>query len=181
MEISMAQKTYTQIKKQIEQLQRQAEVLRNSEIRGVVDRIKVAIAHYGLTAEQLGLGTGRSVARPKKIGKSASQSGATFSDGNGNAWSGRGPRPHWLRNALAAGRSIEEFRAGSRTKSSSSAKSQSDETAAPATRPARKKGKRIAKMRYKDDAGNSWSGFGPRPRWLKAALDAGKSLEDLAK
>jgi DNA-binding protein H-NS len=180
MEISMAQ-TYTQIKKQIEQLQRQAEVLRHREVQGVVDRIKVAIAHYGLTAEQLGLGTGQSVARPKKIGKSASQSGATFSDGNGNAWSGRGPRPHWLRNALAAGRSIEEFRAGSRTKSSSSAKSQSDETAAPAARPARKKGKRIAKMRYKDDAGNSWSGFGPRPRWLKAALDAGKSLEDLAK
>ena len=51
----MAQ-TYKQIQKQIEQLQRQAEVLRNSEVKGVVDRIKVAIAHYGLTAAQLGLG-----------------------------------------------------------------------------------------------------------------------------
>ncbi|RZL86903.1 MAG: H-NS histone family protein, partial [Variovorax sp.] len=37
----MAQ-TYKQIQKQIEQLQREAEALRGSEIKGVVDRIKVA-------------------------------------------------------------------------------------------------------------------------------------------
>ena len=174
----MAQ-TYKQIQQQIEQLQRQAEVLRNSEVKGVVDRIKVAIAHYGLTAAQLGLGTSKTVAQPKKIGKSARKSTASFSDGNGNAWSGRGPRPHWLRDALAAGRSIDEFRVGSRTKSSS-AKPESSETAASAARLARKKVKRVAKIRYKDDAGNSWSGFGPKPGWLRAALDAGKSLEDLA-
>ena len=176
----MAQ-TYQQIQKQIEQLQREAEVLRSSEVKGVVDRIKVAIAHYGLTAAQLGLGTSKTVVRPRKAIGSPGKSGAQFSDGNGNAWSGRGPRPHWLRDALAAGRSIEEFRVGSRTKSNSSAKSESGETAAPAALPTRKKAKRIAKMRYKDDAGNSWSGFGPKPQWLKAALDAGKSLEDLAK
>jgi DNA-binding protein H-NS len=180
MEASMAQ-TYQQIQKQIEQLQRQAEVLRNSEVKGVVDRIKVAIAHYGLTAAQLGLGTSKTVAQPKRIGKSAGKSTASFSDGNGNTWSGRGPRPHWLRDALAAGRSIDEFRVGSRTKSNSSAKPESGETAAPVARLTRKKAKRVAKIRYKDDAGNSWSGFGPKPKWLKAALDAGKSLEDLAK
>jgi DNA-binding protein H-NS len=179
MEASMAQ-TYQQIQKQIEQLQRQAEDLRSSEVKGVVDRIKVAIAHYGLTAAQLGLGTSKTVAQPKRIGKSAGKSTASFSDGNGNTWSGRGPRPLWLRDALGAGRSIEEFRVGSRTGSKSSA-SESGEATAPVVVRARKKAKRTAKSRYADDAGNSWSGFGPKPKWLKAALDAGKSLEDLAK
>ncbi|MDR6861265.1 H-NS family nucleoid-associated regulatory protein [Variovorax guangxiensis] len=178
----MAQ-TYKQIQKQIEQLQRQADVLRHSEVKGVVDRIKVAIAHYGLTAAQLGLGTSKAAARPKKaLGSSSGKSGAKFSDGNGNAWSGRGPRPSWLRDALTAGRSIDEFRVGSPGKSKPvSAELASGETAVPAARPARKKAKRTAKTSYKDDAGNSWSGFGPKPRWLKAALDAGKSLEDFAK
>ena len=182
----MAQ-TYEQIQQQIEQLQQQAEALRNialqEEIQGVVERIKVAIAHYGLTAEQLGFGTNKTVVPPKKAGKSARKSTAGFSDGNGNVWSGRGPRPHWLRDALAAGRSIDEFRVGSRTESKPvSAEPQSGQTVAPVAVPARKKAKRAAsKIRYQDDAGNSWSGFGPKPKWLKAALDAGRTLEDLAK
>ena len=50
----MAQ-TYKQLQKQIEQLQRQADALRNTEVKGVIDRIKVAIAHYALTAAHLGL------------------------------------------------------------------------------------------------------------------------------
>jgi DNA-binding protein H-NS len=182
MEVSMAQ-TYKQIQKQIEQLQRQAEALRSNEVKGVVERIRVAIAHYGLTAEQLGLGTNKTVAQPKKALNTSGKSGAKFSDGNGNVWSGRGPRPHWLRDALTAGRSIAEFRVGSRKKSKPvSAEPEAVGTVAPVALPARKKAKRTAsKIRYKDDAGNSWSGFGPKPRWLKAALDAGKSLEDLAK
>lgn len=181
MEFEMAQ-TYSQIQKQIEILQRQADALRNSEVKGVVDRIKVAIAHYGLTAAQLGLGPGQTAARPKKALASSAKPGARFSDGNGNAWSGRGPRPLWLRNALTAGRSIDEFRVRSPKKSKPvSAELASGEMAVPAAPRARKKAKRTAKISYKDDTGNSWSGFGPKPRWLKAALEAGKSLEDFAK
>jgi DNA-binding protein H-NS len=181
MEVLMAQ-TYKQIQKQIEQLQRQADALRDSEVKGVVERIKVAIAHYGLTAAQLGLGPSKAIAGPKKTLSASGKSGAKFSDDKGNFWSGRGPRPLWLRNALAAGRSIDEFRVGSTGKSKPvPAEPQSGETAVPAARPARKKAKRAAKISYKDDAGNSWSGFGPKPRWLKAQLDAGKSLEDFAK
>jgi DNA-binding protein H-NS len=179
----MAQ-TYKQIQKQIEQLQRQAEALRTSEVKGVVDRIKVAIAHYSLTAEQLGLGESKTVAQPEKAWSASGKSGAKFSDGNGNAWSGRGPRPRWLRDALTAGRSLDEFRVGSRKKSkstSASAETNAGETVAPPALPGRKKAKRTAKIRYKDDAGNSWSGFGPKPGWLKAALAAGKSLDELAR
>lgn len=34
--------------------------------------------------------------------------------------------------------------------------------------------------KYKDGAGNSWSGRGSQPRWLKAALASGAKLEDFA-
>lgn len=56
-----------------------------------------------------------------------------------------------------------------------------------APRKARKTAKkRMAKrrtagvIRYRDEAGNAWTGHGTRPRWFKAALESGKSLEDLA-
>ncbi len=111
----MAQ-SYKQIQKQIAQLQKRADAMRDEEIQGVVDRIKVAIAHYGLTAAHLGLaagiGRGKSKATIKSSRKSKVMSSAEFSDDSGNVWLGRGPRPHWLRDALNAGRSIEEFRVG---------------------------------------------------------------------
>lgn len=33
--------------------------------------------------------------------------------------------------------------------------------------------------KYQDGAGNTWSGRGPKPKWFKAALAAGKSPDDL--
>lgn len=36
------------------------------------------------------------------------------------------------------------------------------------------------KPKYRDDAGHTWSGKGPRPGWFKAALASGKSLDDLS-
>lgn len=41
------------------------------------------------------------------------------------------------------------------------------------------KGGKVA-AKYKDDGGNVWSGRGLQPRWLTAALAAGKSLQDFA-
>ena len=34
--------------------------------------------------------------------------------------------------------------------------------------------------KYKDDRGNSWSGRGLKPKWLTAALAAGKTIQDFA-
>jgi DNA-binding protein H-NS len=33
--------------------------------------------------------------------------------------------------------------------------------------------------KFRDEAGNAWSGHGKRPNWYKAAIAAGKSPEDL--
>ena len=33
--------------------------------------------------------------------------------------------------------------------------------------------------KFRDQSGNAWSGRGPRPAWFKAALEQGKTPEDL--
>ena len=47
------------------------------------------------------------------------------------------------------------------------------------TRAAKKPRKSASVVRFKDDAGHSWSGRGRRPGWFVAALAAGKKAEDL--
>ncbi|CAN7759693.1 H-NS family nucleoid-associated regulatory protein [Variovorax sp. LjRoot178] len=160
--------TYKQLQQQIETLQRQAEKLRKQESDGVITRIKVAIAHYGLTAEQLGFGAAAKGAKTKtKAEKAAPTRSAKFSDGQGNSWPGMGKRPHWLRDALAAGRTLEEFATGAASPKPKGTKLKTSR-------------KRKSKAIYRDQAGHTWSGMGPRPRWLKEALDAGKTLEEMA-
>lgn len=111
-------KTYTQLMKQIDDLQREAEDLKRKEIEGVIDRIRGAIAVYGLTAADLGLAPAkRSAARrpagPRAAkasgGRKAKATAVKFRDEAGHTWGGRGPRPAWLRAALAAGKSLSDF------------------------------------------------------------------------
>lgn len=35
-------------------------------------------------------------------------------------------------------------------------------------------------VKYRDEEGHTWTGRGKRPNWFKAALEAGKTPEDLA-
>ena len=109
-------KTYAQVMKQIDSLKREADELRRKEIEGVVGRIKEAIHAYGLTASDLGLGGARMARAPKaakkRAGRKAAKAGAAvvkYRDEAGNTWGGRGPRPAWLRNALAAGKQLSDF------------------------------------------------------------------------
>jgi DNA-binding protein H-NS len=61
-----------------------------------------------------------------------------------------------------------------------SSKAGSSEAATSAAAPPIKTAKRApSKLHYSDNAGNTWTGRGPKPKWLKAALDAGRSLEEL--
>lgn len=167
----MAQ-SYKQLQKQIEALQKKADQLKAQEVGGVVNRIKVAIAHYGLTAEQLGFGAASTAARRAVAStKSAASSTEKYSDGMGHSWGGRGPRPQWLRDALAAGKTLDDFSTGTKPTSRVAGKEKSKSNGA---------GKRKTQVRFRDQAGNTWSGMGPRPRWLKEALAAGQPVEQLA-
>lgn len=108
-------KTYAQIQKEIETLQREAEKLRRKEVDDVIGRIKEAIRVYDLTAADLGLSSSAGRRRggaAKSAGKSGKGQAATrvkYRDESGNTWGGRGPRPQWLRDALSAGKTLQDF------------------------------------------------------------------------
>ena len=112
-------KSYLQIQRQIEVLERQAEALKKAEVADVIKRIKDAIAVYGLTASDLGLGpavsksgAGRAAkaASGPRAGKKLGKVAPKYRDDAGNTWTGRGNQPRWLRSALASGRKLEDFK-----------------------------------------------------------------------
>jgi DNA-binding protein H-NS len=115
-------KSYADIKRQIAKLQEEAQALREREIQDVVGRIREAIAHYGLTPEELfGTASGRkgtektkvagNAAKPKGTSKAKGRKVAIkFEDGDGNTWTGRGNKPRWLVAALAEGKSLDDFK-----------------------------------------------------------------------
>jgi DNA-binding protein H-NS len=108
-------KTYQQIRRQIEALEREAEKLKRAEVAGVIERIKLAIDAYGLTAADLGLAVSPKVAKAQTQGSAgkALKKGklpVKFRDQSGNTWTGRGSQPRWLKGALAEGRNLDEFR-----------------------------------------------------------------------
>lgn len=110
-------KTYADIQKEIAALQKAAEVVRQKEVAGVIERIKTAIASYGLSARDLGLGNAPAAAKrgPKKARKARAKAKAVsvprYRDESGKTWSGRGRRPGWFIAALAAGKKAEDLRA----------------------------------------------------------------------
>jgi len=42
-----------------------------------------------------------------------------------------------------------------------------------------KNGRVAGRIKYKDDAGHAWSGYGPKPKWFTEALAGGKTEADL--
>ena len=107
-------KTLVQIQKQIDALQRQADEIKQKEAGEVIARIKEAIRHYGLTAADLGLAR----SSPKAAGAPARKRGGKkskpvvkYRDDAGHTWTGRGRRPKWFVDGLAAGKKAEDFAA----------------------------------------------------------------------
>lgn len=192
-------KTYAQLKQEIEALSSKAEAVRQREKAGVAERIRDAINIYGLTFEELGFAAGKPGAAkvasakgpkatrgPGKKPAASSSSGTTkpaakYSDGAGKEWSGRGPKPGWVKEGLAAGRTLESF-ATNGAASPANAAAGSGSAVASTTRPtkkAAKKVKSVVKFRG-SEPGQQWSGRGPKPRWLSDALASGKTMQDLA-
>ncbi len=111
-------RTLTQIKKQIERLQKEADRLHASEVAGVVQRIKVAIDFYGLTAKDLfAPKSDAAEKREKTPSKSAvkpkkSRAPAKYKDKiTGKTWTGHGKRPGWFVKAIESGVKSEEMAA----------------------------------------------------------------------
>jgi DNA-binding protein H-NS len=161
--------TYAQLQKQIASLEAQARKAKSAETDAVIGRMKEAIAVYGITAADLFGGKSAKAARSK----GARQIGAKYADGDGNTWVGMGKRPQWLRDALAAGKSLQDFAVGGPAKPKSNGAAAVGKKAG-----GHKRRKGAGKTKYKDDAGHHWSGFGPQPRWLRDAVAGGRDIEE---
>ncbi len=100
----------SQIKKhdeQIAQLRKQAEDLRNQERAGVIEELRKKIAEFGLTAADLKL-SARGGKRTASV--VAAKTAPKYRSPNGETWSGgRGRKPRWITEALAAGKSLSDF------------------------------------------------------------------------
>lgn len=110
-------RTYADITKEIQSLQQLAQEKLKEEISSVVAKINDAIAFYGIQPGDLTFPGKRGpeprkrpVAAKKRSGNSKSLE-AKYRDGDGRSWSGRGPRPRWLREALEQGKKLEDFAA----------------------------------------------------------------------
>lgn len=99
-----------QYDQQIAQLRKQAEELRNRERAGVIEELRRKIAEYGITASDLKLTDGRRPIGRRSLSVAPTRSAAKYRSPTGETWSGgRGRKPRWVVEALAAGRSLEEF------------------------------------------------------------------------
>lgn len=98
--------TYSELVSQAQALMQQAEQVRKQELASVVADIKAKMKEYGITLEDLGGLAGR-----KSGGAAKVKAPARFRGPNGELWSGGpGRKPEWVREVLAAGKSIEDFR-----------------------------------------------------------------------
>lgn len=114
-------KSLARIESQIAKLERQRDAMRAKEIAGVVARIRRAIDHYGLTAQDLGFGESatRRRAAPAKKAASSGANGSRrvrptigrirYRDESGNEWTGHGKRPQWFKDAIASGKKPEDL------------------------------------------------------------------------
>lgn len=105
----MAKRTYAQIQKEIDQLQREAQQVRDNEAAEVAVRIREAIETYGFTVENLFGKQALKTKKPHKARRAKATPTVKYADGTGNTWSGRGPRPQWFRAALEAGKKAEDL------------------------------------------------------------------------
>jgi DNA-binding protein H-NS len=197
----MAAQTYAELQRQISDLQVQANKLKTDEVAGVVSRIKEAITTYSLKPQDLfGGKPGRVKAngKDKSATKGKTSAAPKYVDGKGGQWVGLGKRPKWLSEALAAGARLEDFLAEKFKSAVEAFSSPPAEVVAPVEKAASSKsatmvptkakkvkpsavGKKTARSvraSYADGAGNSWTGMGPTPRWLKEAVAGGKAKED---
>lgn len=83
--------TYRQLTEQLAKVQAQMAAAREKEMAAVIAQIKEQIAEYGITAEELGFSSKRTL-KSKPVGLPPKYRNPD----TGQTWSGRGRTPSWL-------------------------------------------------------------------------------------
>ena len=144
-------KTYQAVRAEIAKLEKQAEDLRRQELKNVIAQVRQAIADYGLSAADLGLGGARTRAlagrkRAAPAGRRASAGVAKYRDPKtGQTWTGHGRPPAWI----AAAKDRDAFLIGDAAAPAKAVKKAKARPvkAAKATKPAKPAAKPSAKTR----------------------------------
>ncbi|RYF45853.1 MAG: H-NS histone family protein [Cytophagaceae bacterium] len=98
-----------ELDERIAALRAQMEEMRNRERSKVIDEIRTKIAEYGLTASDLRL-MPAAQGRRAAVAKASSSAEPKYRSPTGETWSGGpGRKPRWVTEALAAGKSMEDF------------------------------------------------------------------------
>lgn len=95
---------YKELQAQIAALQKEAEEVRKQEIVAVMAEIKAKMAEYGITLQDLEASFRRRGRSKADMGQAKYRNPAT-----GETWSGKGRKPAWLVQALAQGKSLDDF------------------------------------------------------------------------
>jgi DNA-binding protein H-NS len=91
----LAQKTA--LEQQILEVQRE-------ERAGAIAQVRALMSQYGLTLADLGSRA------PATASRGAPRATSYRHPSSGETWAGRGPRPRWLKAALAEGARLEDFK-----------------------------------------------------------------------
>lgn len=110
---------YTELQSQIAALQKRADAILFAERQAAIKTINELVASFAILRSEIGF-AGASTAgnhpqtnATRKPHPSAGRSvPPRFRDAQGNSWSGRGMQPKWLREALAAGATLDSLRVG---------------------------------------------------------------------
>ena len=101
--------TYLELRAKGEKLLAEAEEMRIKELNDVIQDIKEKVKTYGLSAHDLGFSAGGGSRRKRSSGP-AVKAAPKYRSLNGETWSGgRGRKPRWVTEALAAGKKLEQF------------------------------------------------------------------------
>ena len=102
--------TLTELIAQRTALEEQIKALVETQRAEAIAKVRVLMQENGLSLADIGSGTkSGAVSAGKNQAKTPKKVAAKYRDGAGNAWSGRGLQPKWLKAAIAAGKKIEDF------------------------------------------------------------------------
>lgn len=102
--------TYQDYLKQIDQLTKQAEEVRQAEVAAAVADIKAKMAQYGIRLSDItGKESGRTSGRKPAASGTRKKVAPKYRGSNGELWTGRGRRPAWVEAELSKGRTMGDL------------------------------------------------------------------------
>jgi DNA-binding protein H-NS len=95
--------SYDDLMQQARALMEQAENARKAELAGVIGDIKAKMKEFGITTADLGAAQQKKVGGGEKVVKYRGPSGELWAGGSGR-------KPQWVRDVIAKGGDVEQYR-----------------------------------------------------------------------